>query len=243
MRLFLVTTLVLSFFLATFAMAADKIVFVTDVVPLVEPSISVKAYLTTLGFTVEEHAQTEAQPVNVTGAVGVFIFEAVGSANITSLYNKVAIPVVTSEAYILDDWKVTKQTAFDTTAGTLVTILDPANPIAGGLKGDVKISTVDAAIGSSASFDVDFKAVAKATASGFTCLATFEKGIKDLDGVALPARRAFIGYQAALVPTLTKEGWTLLGNTVLWALGRLGTSAVDHTQKLSLTWGGVKTLK
>ncbi|MEK7396489.1 MAG: hypothetical protein AAB116_06090 [Candidatus Poribacteria bacterium] len=240
MRLFLLTTLALLVFLATFAMAADKIVLITDVVPLVEPSISIKTHLTALGFTVEEHAQTEVQPVPLTGAAGVFIHEAIGSASITSLYNKVAIPIINTEAYILDDWKVTKQTAFDVTDGTLVTILDPNNAIAGGLKGDVKISTVAAAIGSSASFDVDFKAVAKATASGFTCLATFEKGIKDLDGVALPARRAYIGYQNVLVPTLTREGWTLLENTVLWALGRLGTTAVEPTRKLSLTWGSIK---
>jgi hypothetical protein len=240
MRLFLLTTLVLLVFLATFAMAADKIVLIGTTVPLNAADELIKANLTALGFTVEAHAQDEAQPVALTGAAGVFISESVGSALIAAFYNKVAIPIVNTEAYILDDWKVTKETAFDVTAGSFVTILDPTNAIAGGLKGDVKISTADAAIGSCASFAVDFKAVAKATASGFTFLATFEKGVKDMDGIALPARRAYIGYQNVLVPTLTKDGWTLLGNTVLWALGRLGTTAVEPTKKLSLTWGSIK---
>ena len=61
-----------------------------------------------------------------------------------------------------------------------------------------------------------------------------------MDGKALPARRAYIGYQAALVPTLTDDGWTLLENTVLWALGRLGTTDVEPIQKLSTTWGEMK---
>ena len=240
MRLFLLTTLVLLVFLATFAMAADKIVLIGSTVPLGASDELIKTHLTTLGFTVEAHSQDEAQPVALTGAAGVFISESVGSALITSLYNKVAIPIINTEAYILDDWKVTPDTAFDVTAGTLVTILDPTNPIAGGLKGDVKISSADAAIGSCQNFKVDFKAVAKATASGFPCLATFEKGIKDMDGNPTPARRVFSFGQAVLIPTLTKEGWTLIENTVLWALGRLGTTAVEPTKKLSLTWGSIK---
>jgi hypothetical protein len=240
MRLFLFTTLVLLVFLATFAMAADKVVLIGATVPLGAADELLSTHLKALGFTVEAHAQDEVQPVSLTGAAGVFISESVGSALIAAFYNKVAIPVINTEAYILDDWKVTPDTAFDVTAGTLVTILDTTNAIAGGLKGDVKISTTDAAIGSCQNFKVDFKAVAKATAIGWTFLATFEKGIKDMDGIALPARRAYIGLQNALVPTLTKEGWTLMENTVLWALGRLGTTAVEPTKKLSLTWGSIK---
>jgi len=92
-------------------------------------------------------------------------------------------------------------------------------------------------------FKVDGHVLANAKVVGFPCLVTFEKGINDMDGKALPARRVFAFAHSNLVPNMTKEGWQLLERSVLWALGKLNETPVDPTQKLSLTWGEAKAVK
>jgi len=241
MRLTLVIFLVFLFLFASLGMAADKIILIAGAVPLSAGDAAFKARLEKLGYTVEEHNQTEKQPVAITGAAGVYILESVGSANILNAYKTAAIPVLTTEAYILDDMKFAPDATFDVTAGTTVTIEDPASPIAGGLKGEVKIATVAGEICSCSGLAVQGKVIAKSGSSKFPCLVTFEKGMKDMDGTAIPANRVFVFAHSNLLPNLTNEGWGLIERSFLWAMGKLTGSPVAPVDKLSLTWGSIKS--
>lgn len=243
MRFSLFISLIVLVFFASWTIAADKIVFIGATVPLGAADAAVKTHLTALGFTVEDHAQTEKQPVDITGAAAVFIFESVTSSNITSAYKNAAIPVIMTEPAILDDMKFAPDGTFDSPAGQVVTIVDPSHPIAGGLKGDVKVATANGAIAACSGFKVDCVVVAKSAVNGSPCIVTFEKGIKDMDGNPIPARRVYTFIEADLALAVTNDGWALFERSVLWALGKLTSAAVDPDQKLSLTWGEVKAAK
>jgi hypothetical protein len=240
MRSSLLISLAVLFVFASWAIAADKVILIAGAIPLAAGDAAFKTHLEKLGYTVEEHNQTEKQPVSIVGAAAVYVLESISSANIANAYKTAAIPVITTEAYILDDMKFAPDATFDTTAGTTLTIEDATSPIAGGLKGEVKITTTAAEICSCSGMAVQGKVIAKAGTSKFPCLITFEKGMKDMDGTAIPARRVFAFAHTNLLPNLTNEGWGLIERSFLWAMGKLSETPVEPVDKLSITWGGIK---
>jgi hypothetical protein len=220
---------------------AEKIVMVAAENPLNASDTAIKAHLEALGFEVEPHSTNEAQPVSTAGADGLLISESVSSGNVTDAYKNVDIPLMTSETYIFDDMRFAPDGTFEHTVGTGITIIDPSHPIAGGLSGNVEVATVAAEICSCSAIMLEGDFIANSQASGQTCLAAFEAGALDMDGIPIPARVVYYFAHNNLVPSLTPEGWKLVENSVLWAMGMLESKAVNPGGSLATTWGTLKT--
>jgi hypothetical protein len=240
MRLSLFISLVLLLVFASWSMAADKIIMISAADPPGAEDQGLIDIIAALGFDVESHASSEAQPVDISGAAAVVIGEALSSSSVTDAYKDVPIPVVITESYILDDMQFAAGDAtFNADADTTIVIADPAHPIAGGLTGEVQIATEAADVCSASELQGDVHVIATVKANGHPCLATYEEGAADMNGAAVPARRVFVFLFAGLIPNLTDEGRDLVGNSVLWALG-MSPSAVTPEGAATATWGALK---
>ena len=91
MRTYLLVCLALTFVFTCSSIAADKIVIVGSSIPFGEADGALKTHMLSLGFEVEDHAQTEAQPVDISGADGVLICESISSGNIADAYKDAPI--------------------------------------------------------------------------------------------------------------------------------------------------------
>lgn len=240
MRLSLVTSLILSLLFASWSMAADKIIMISAADPPGEADQALIDHVAALGFDVESHSQDEAQPVDISGAAGVLIGEALGSGNITGAYKDAPIPVIITETYVLDDMQLATDGTFNTTPDKAIVIVDPAHPIAGGLTGEVEIAAEEIDICSTSDIQGDVHIIATTLIGGETCLATYEEGAKGMDGVAVPARRVFLFPHANMIPLLTDAGWGLVERSVLWAMGMLSETAVTPEDAVAETWGAIK---
>lgn len=239
MRITLSVFLSLLLLFAGSSVFAAKIVMIGAAVPFAGADLTVKEHLEALGFDVEEHSQDENDPVDISGAVGVFIGEALGSSNVTNGYKDVSIPVITIEAYVLDDMSLGVDGTFNGTDKDL-NIVDATHPIAGGLSGVVEVATAAADICSCGEVLGDAQIVAETPTDGRAAIVAYEEGAADGDGNPLPARRVFAFAHENLTPLMTDAGWGLMERSVLWALGMLDESAVDPGDAVTSTWGAVK---
>jgi len=239
MRLSLLTSLILLLLFASWAIAADKIIMISAADPPGPEDQGLIDRVAALGFDVESHASGEAQPVDISGAVAVIIGEKLGSGDITDAYKDVPIPVVITEAYVLDDMQLATDGTFNADEDNTIIIVDPDHPIAGGLTGEVQIASEVAGICSTSDIQGDAHIIANVRANGHTCLATYEEGARGMDGVPVPARRVFVFLFADLIPNLTDDGWGLVERSVLWALG-MSTTAVTPDGAVAVTWGDLK---
>ena len=129
---------------------------------------------------------------------------------------------------------------FNSALDNFIDIVDSSHPIAAGMSGQVQIASEVIDICSTSEALGDAKIVARSVASGEICLATYEEGALDMDGVAVPARRVFVFAHQFLIPLLNDDGWGLVERSVLWALDRLSSSAVTPEDAVASTWGDLK---
>jgi hypothetical protein len=237
-RSLLISLIVLLLFVGS-SVFADTIVMIGAAVPFAGADLTVKERLEALGYDVAEHSQDEDDPVDISGAVAVFIGEALGSGNVLDGYKDVAIPVISIEAYVLDDMSLGVNDTFNGTDKD-VNIVDAAHPIAGGLSGVVEVATEAIDICSVGDPLGDAQIVAEAVSDGRATIVAYEAGAADGDGNPLPARRVFAFAHANMTPLLTDEGWGLIERSVLWALGALSTTAVSPDGAVAATWGSIK---
>ena len=240
MRRYIFTSLILVLIFASLPVAADTIIMISAAEPPGEADQAVIDHVAALGFDVESHSADEAQPVDVSGAVAVVIGEALGSGSITDAYKDTTIPVIITEAYILDDMQFASGDAtFNSIPDNFIDIIDPSHPIAGGLSGQVQIASEAANICSSTEMQGATSVIATTVASGEICLAAYEVGSMGLDNVPVPARRVFTFHHEALIPLMNDDGWGLLERSVLWALDVL--APVTPEGAATATWGDLKT--
>jgi len=242
MRLFLSVSLVLLLILASWSIAgAAKIIMISAADPPGAEDQAVIDHVAALGFDVESHASGEAQPVDTSGAVAVVIGEALGSSDVADAYKDTTIPVVITETYVLDDMRLATDGTFNTDDTQTLTIVAPGHPIAGGLTGDVEVSTVlSGGVCSTSDIAGSAEIVAQVKENGHTAIACFEAGAADMDGNPIPARRVFVFAYAPMIPTFTDDAWGLVERSVLWALDMLSGAAVNPEDAAAVTWGGLK---
>ncbi len=239
MRSHLLVSLVMLLALVSLTLAADKIVYLGDTAPLPFDDMAFVAILEEMGFEVEGHSDEEKQPVDTEGAVLVFVSRSTASGNISSNYNDQTIPVIMAESHAWDEMKfATDGTYIENNIQTIV-IVDEAHPIAGGLKGEVEITSSIALFMSSSDWQGDAQIVANVP-NETGALVCYEEGAELSDGSKTPARRVGIFTSRNTFPVLTDDGRGLLERTILWALGRLEKS-VDPESALAITWGSVKS--
>jgi hypothetical protein len=239
MRLSLLLSLIVLFSFTCLAMAADRIVVVAGDVPLSATDEIIAARLEGLGFEVEPHSQNEAQPVDTAGAAAVMIFETVSSGNISNFYSGIDIPFIAAETYMLDEMGFAPDNHAHDIAEDTVIIVDPDHPIAGGLDGEVKITTAPGWVMSTCDPRGDVQIVARVKLNNCVCIATYEVGAKIMDGSTLAARHVITFINRESVPVMTDDGWKLFDNSILWATSRLGTP-VDSRRTLATAWGAIK---
>ncbi len=239
MRLFLSISLVLLLTLACWpAVGADKIIMISNAEPPEPEDQAVIDHLIALGFDVESHASSETQPVDVSGAVAVVIGELLGSGSVSDAYKDTTIPVIITEAFILDNMKLATDGTFNTDDTQTLTIVNANHPIAGGLTGDVEISTAVSGVCSTSDIAASADIVAVVKENGHVAVATFEAGAADMDGNPIPARRVFVNGLAETIPIFTDAAWGLIERSVLWALDMV--TPVNPEGAATVTWGALK---
>ena len=241
MRWYLFTSLILVLIFASWSTAETIIVISADDPPGA-PDQALIDHVAALGFDVEPHSSAEAQPVDVSGAIAVVIGEALSSGSMSDFYRDVAIPLVICESYIFDEMKFSPDgTAYNGTDDMSIVIVDPAHPIAGGLTGTVEIASQVGQIVSSPDMQGDVHVIANTAISGEACIATYETGGLDMEGVPVPARRVSVFVHENNTLALTDAGWELFERAVLWAAAKLDTS-VTPEEAIAITWGDLKAL-
>jgi len=226
---------------SSLVVAADKVVFVVAAIPLGEADELIKAHLVKYGLLMDPHSQDEAQPVNISGASAVFVSESCSSGSIASAYKDTTIPVISTEFYIIDDMGFALNETLSNQDHRTIVITNPNDPIAGGLNGQIDVTTKATdleEIQSCLGMKGDVKVVASLP-NGNACLMYYEKGSKSTDGSIVPARRIFVFPHSKAIPLLTDAGWGLLERSVLWALG-MPMSDVKPEASLATTWGSLK---
>lgn len=239
MRFYLSLSLVMLLVLASLTLAADKIVFLSDTAPLPDDDMVFATIIEEMGFEIEGHSDEEGQPVDTEGAVLVFVSRSTSSGKIGSNYNDQTIPVIVAESHAWDDMKCATDGTFIENNVQSIIIVDEAHPIAGGLKGEVQITSSVALYMSSSDWRGDAQIVANVP-DGTGALVCYEEGAELSDGSKTPARRVCIFADRSTFPVLTDDGRGLLERTILWALGGLETS-VDPERTLAITWGAIKS--
>ena len=97
MRFYLTTSLILLVLCSSLVFAADKMILIGKNAPINNNDLILMQHLQGLGLEVEYHSEPEGHPVDLKGAVGIFISESVTSGNIGPVYNDVDIPVIISK--------------------------------------------------------------------------------------------------------------------------------------------------
>ena len=172
--------------------------------------------LATLGFSVVVRNQTEARGADASGKDLVVISDSVLSSSITTKFRDVAVPVITWEAWLFDDMKMTAASGGNygsTLNQTALSVVDSRHPLAAGLSG--KVSTNRSGVpffwgvpGSSAAN------VATLTGSNQSVIFGYDAGAPMVGGTA-PARR--VGFYGGAASSFTPEGWALFEAASRWA--------------------------
>jgi len=238
MRYCFLVSLIFLFLFAGWVASADKIVLVAAAVPLGAEDELVHTHLEDWGFEVELHSQDEAQPVDISGATAVYILESCGSGSIASAYNDTPIPVINAETWTFDDMHFAPDGTFHHDIDQTLVIEDPTHPIAGGLTGEVEVTSEPKEVMSCSDMQGDVRVVATVSVNGDACIASYEKGAELMDGSKTPERRACIFVHTTEIPVLTDDGWGLVKRSVLWAIGQL--APVTPKGALAVTWGALK---
>ena len=239
MRLSLFLSLALLLFLACSAVAADTIIVVAGAVPLSPTDEIIKERIEGLGFEVDVHSQNEPQPIDTADADGVMIFETVGSGNISNFYSGIEVPFIAAETYMLDEMGIAPDNHRHEDPNDTVVIEDPDHEIAGGLSGDVQITTAPGWVMSTCDPQGDVQIVARVKTTNCVCIAAYEKGAKIMDGSTLAARHVITFINRESVPVMTDDGWKLFDNSVLWAMGGVNRS-VSPRGSAATSWGALK---
>jgi hypothetical protein len=233
--------LIFLFLFAVSANAANKVIFVVAAIPLGEADNLISNHLAKYGLQLEPHAMTETQPVDSTGAIGVFISESVTSATIAAAYNKVTLPIICTEFYIIDDMGFAADGTFTNADHRTITIVNANHPIAGGLNGQVEVTTKATdleEIQAGSAMQGEVNVVAKAPGGG-ACIMYYEKGAKGMGDTIAAGRRLFLFPHSKAIVVFNDIGWGIFERSVLWGLG-MPVSSVSPAGSLTTTWGEIK---
>ncbi len=173
----------------------------------------------------------------------VFVGESSSSANIGKKFMNSSVPVVYSEPFALDDVHLSESTSgsFGSYESQESLKINASNhPLAAGLSGTVKVYSKAGKINYGTPGE---EAIIIATAADDNSKATifaYEKGAKNVNGDPVPARRVSTFLFAEQEEYLTEDGWKLIDESVMWALGIEGNIAPKetYTVKRSTVDGG-----
>jgi len=235
MRSYVAVSLVLLFLCSGLGIAADKLILIGKNNPINDSDQILMGHLTGLGLDVEYHSEPEKHPVDIKGAVGVFISESVTSGNIGPAYD-LPIPVIMSEPGLIDDMKM--GIGQDAANAESIEIVDPNHPITKGYKGVVKVLSQPEILACASDLEGEVQILAVLAGDpGMKMLFVYEKGAQ-MQGQKAPARRAFVFNEQSSNPLVNNDGWTIIEHAVTWVLGT--ASSVNYERTLAISWGAIK---
>ncbi|MBK8561961.1 MAG: HYR domain-containing protein [Saprospiraceae bacterium] len=184
----------------------------------------VKNRLQALGLNVTVKSATAAASADATGKGLVVISTTINSADVTSKFTNVTVPIVTWESYILDDLKMTGATAQtdygeNNTYSSLV-INNASHPLSAGLSGTVRVLTAGNWIRWGATNNAAaIKAASVAGQSSWWGVLGYDKNAAMQGGFIAPARRVSLFLNDDTPTLLTENGKKLFDAAIEWAIG------------------------
>lgn len=208
--------------------------FVASSTSLSSADTAIRNRLQTLGLTVVVKSASSTTSADATGKVLIVISSTVTPAYVGTKFRSVAVPVLTWESQLYDEFGMTP-TSFGS-AGTQslqrnLAIAAPTHPVAGGLSGTVAVTS------SSSTFNYgkpNANAVRIATLTGDAsrvAVFAYDAGVS-MPGLVAPARRIglFLGDSTASV--LTTNGWRIFERAVEWAAAPRSTPGDSDNDRL-----------
>ena len=156
----------------------------------------------------------------LTGASLILVSASCISTNIGALFRDTPVPVVSLEAFILDDMGFVgpeKSVDLDEDQGTEVTVTNPGHELGAGLTGTFPVATATAnlAWGRPAPGAVVIATIPGNAAK--VAVHAYDR-MGAMIGLQAPARRVAFFATDVLAETLTAEGWRLFDAAIAWAL-------------------------
>lgn len=216
---------------------ANKVILVGSGAPDPKDELIV-ARLKKLGLTVEPHAHDKKHPVSLDGAVLVFISESTTSANILGAYKDSTVPVVNCETWTYDDMGFApNDTGFNSDPGDTLTIVKN-HPITQGFPKKVKVydTAVSLMTANNLGGDPIILAV-RDDDNNRVAISVYEAGAKTVTGKTQALHVNIFPHSTAW-GNVTADGWKLIDNSVLFALGR--SLSVSPSGKLAVKWASLK---
>ncbi|MFC4321303.1 pectate lyase [Litchfieldia salsa] len=180
------------------------------------------SHLKSLGFSVTFKQDKDVIGEDAGSFDLVFVGESSSSGNIGKKFMNVSVPVVYAEPFALDDVYLSQSTSgmFGSYEGQdSLNINTKDHPLAAGLSGTIKVYDKAGKINYGTPGE---EAIIIATAADDETKATifaYEKGSKNVNGDPVPARQVSTFLFSGQEEYMTGEGWKLIDQSVMWALG------------------------
>lgn len=166
------------------------------------------------------------------GKVAVYISESVSSANITNAFNNVAVPMVISEAYMIEDMGFCAETADvdfgSNTESPKGTVIKPDHPIMKGVAKDF-VAVTDMALDPIPNYTWAVTPAKNALAvdpdnPDRAVVWAFEKGESTVDSLepayVIPEKRCGINFHTSMaIDVVSADMWKIFDNAIIWAAG------------------------
>lgn len=196
-----------------------EILFVVKGLTLNIGDEAIKDHLENDGYNVTLVAQDQATTASAEGMGAVLISSTVSSGAVNTKFTDVSVPVMTWEAYLFDDLKMTGGTFWqdfgNTNGNTEMNILDETHFLAAGLHGSITLSSTNSGMAWGAP---NANAIKLGHISGNNSqypIFAFEAGAV-MEGMEAPARRIGFGIRDETAAEMTANGWTLFDAAICW---------------------------
>ncbi len=200
----------------------------------------VKSRLESLGFAVTLVNDDNCATSDADGMGIVVISSTVSSSKVNTKYKDVVVPVISWEAWLFDDMKMTSSgsgTNYGSFSSTKrMTIGNPSHPIVQGLSGDIQIfdsnETVNWGNPGSGASRIGYVPGEPNCAMLFA----YDRGA-NMIGINAPDRRVGMFLRNSTPTDLNNTGWLIFDATILWASSCDGSGqniVVKHQEILNL---------
>jgi hypothetical protein len=204
--------------------------------------LAISNRLQSFGYAVQMVIDSQSNATNANGKGLVLVSSTVGSANVTTKFRDVLVPVINWETQVQDDF------GFATSSGnaasqTNLNLTNPGHPLAAGLPAGVRpVATVagDFSWGEPGGSPTIIARLNDG--SNHPCLYAYEAGAAMSSGTA-PARRVHLFLQNDTFSSLNANGLKLFDAAVGWVVPVRFQPPVLQGGQLRLEWVGVGTLQ
>ena len=197
-----------------------KVLFVVGSTNLGSGDKDAKQRLVNLGFdvTVVDDGAVSLNDANGKGLV--VISSTVNSGSVSGKFKSSTIPVVTWEAWIFDEMKMTGSTTSDYGKWGVtdeIKIVNASHPLASGLSGKVEVFTSSQNLSWGAPGSGAIKIAEFTHTSSKSPLFAYETGATMVGGFTAPSRRVGFFLDNFTVSKMNSKGWMLFDAAILWA--------------------------